>query len=269
MRTIQILLLLLLLSLGVNAQVSVEYASQRLSQINKIFDTAYFLRFNVQYIYSTDTVYGRFEHSERSGEYVIKGNNFYYKLGDVEYMQNDSFAFNVFHGDKTMILSKRNFAGASSTMPMKQIYDSILQQYANYYTINSSINEIDDEETIEFSTDSIGVPYKRFSITFDRSNYYPIKAEFRYNEVEGDLDSEDTTANPEHQNISWNKTMTILFSQFRLMETDSGIFREEIYVYYDPVKKRFIPSEAFKSFVLYVNGIEQDELEENPEIKEQ
>src|SRR5258705_2253715 len=71
-----------------------------LYKINKIFDSSYYLGFDVGIAYSSDTLYGRFEHEEMKGKYILNNRNLYYKMGNIEYAQNDSFVYNIYHDEK-------------------------------------------------------------------------------------------------------------------------------------------------------------------------
>lgn len=269
MKKILVMICFLAAQHWVQAQGNIEYAADKLVKINQVFDNAYFVQFNVKYIYSTDTLYGKFDQYERDGNYLIKGNNFHYKLGDVEYMQNDSFAFMLFHSDQTMMLTPRKMNSAADVFPLRQIVDSFLNTYSNYYSIDIIPNEIDGEETITFNTDSANMPYSKFSFTYDKLNHYPTKIVFHYKEYQADHDNEEEDSTSQgHQELR-NKTMTLLFSGMTMADTDFGIFRQENYIYFDYQRRRYIPIEKFKNYSFYISGIEQEgqDSEENPKVK--
>jgi hypothetical protein len=267
-RSIQIIVMALLVPVFLKAQDGV---SQKLYSVNRVFDSAYFLQFNIKFIYNSDTLYGKFDKRERAGKYIISKNNFYYQLGDVEFMQNDTFAFSVFHSDQTMLLSKRSMESALGTLPLKQFLDSCLAQYRDYFHVNILVDETEEEETIEFVADSANMPYDKFSITYDISSYYPSKIEFQYREMEAPYQNEDDSIQIEQEPVLRKKTMTILFTDYKFADTDLSLFNEENYVLFDSLRRRFIPAEKYKKYILRVSGMEDYEdleFEENRDVED-
>ena len=59
-RKLIVLIGLLGLTFSLYSQYNLDSAKARLYQINKVFDSARYLGFNVQFVYSTDTIYGKF-----------------------------------------------------------------------------------------------------------------------------------------------------------------------------------------------------------------
>jgi hypothetical protein len=255
------------LASSLSAQSSLQDVKERLQKINGIFDSSYFLQFNVKYRYQTDTSYGRFENYERTAKYIVKGTNFYMDMGDVEMMQNDTLSFMISHSGKTMTVSNIRDTGASGTFPLRTVFDSSLAIYTHYYNISIVPDEANEEETIEFITDSTDAPYKSFSITYDIHSFRPAKIEFVYSESE--TGETDTSAAEPPLTVLRNKKMIMLFSDYVPVDTDFGVFSQEKYIYFDPSKNNYIPSDKFRGYVLFVNGIffGIPDNEEFPEVK--
>jgi hypothetical protein len=254
-------------------QNNLDYIKNEFYKINKLFDSSYyFIKFKTKYVYNTDTLNGQFESSTLDADYIVNGRRFLYTMGPTEIMQNDSFAFTLFHDDGKIIMSKTNANGSSQLFPLKNIVNTTLDSIAKYYSMSTSSDEVNMERTFTFKTDSIGLPYDQFSVSYDTETYYPTKMEFRFREITADpilVSDEDSnlTHNDTVPPVIRKKTMMILFSNFSTGTIDNSIFDEHKYVLYDPSRKRYIKAEKYKGYTLYVSGVErQDPGEEFPEV---
>jgi hypothetical protein len=253
--------------------VSIDTIKSQLYQVNQVFDKSYFLQFNVTYIYQTDTVLGRFDHSEKTGNYTVNGEKFYYKLDNIEYMQNDSISCTVFHGDKIMILEKRKVPTSSKLFPLKEMIDSVITDYSGYYHISMRRGEDSSGEMIiDFSADSANAFYSSFSITYDADTKHLHRMEFNYTEMEAlsqaTSDNDSIPNYVEEKIVPRKKKMTLIFSDYHLADVDFNLFSQDNYVLFDYLKKIYEPIDKYRGYQLYVNGIEQGDFDitENPEV---
>lgn len=240
-----------------NNNISTE-VKEKLYRMSRAFDSSYFLAFNVDFIYTAlDTVTGKTETSQRSGNYLVKGGAFSYTLGDIEFMQNDSMAFTISHQSKVLFVSKKKLPSAANTLPLKTMVDSLVANYSKYYSITSNSNTASGDSTIKFETlnGSNGLPYKSIEITYDKKSIYPKQVEVKYDEY--DEVSNDTIPGIVgiRKKVFRAKTMDIVFSNYKMANIDYSVFKNERYIYFDRMKKQYIPVDQFRDYKLYVNGI--------------
>src|SRR5688572_16226809 len=106
-KNLLIVLFVLGLTGSIDGQYALDSAKAKLYQINKVFDSARYLGFDVHIAYNTDTLYGKFVHEEMDGNYILNEKSMYYKMGAGEYIQNDSFSYSIDHDDKSIIMVRQ------------------------------------------------------------------------------------------------------------------------------------------------------------------
>ena len=87
------------------AQTTADTAKAVLLAIDSAYSHAFYLGFDIKITYSSDTLWAGtdsadFNYTEMLGNYTFNGNKALYKLGDVEYMQNDSFTIGLYKENK-------------------------------------------------------------------------------------------------------------------------------------------------------------------------
>ncbi len=60
-----------------------------MNRIYQKYDSLTYLTFDVKYVYSTDTVGGKFKTDVIKGTYTMAGKKALYNIGDIQFMQND------------------------------------------------------------------------------------------------------------------------------------------------------------------------------------
>lgn len=259
-KTISMALAVAILSPVVNAQPpNLDSIKQELFKINKVFDSSRYLGFDVNIIYTSDTVYGKFDYEEMSGKYILSDRNVYYKMGSTEYVQNDSFTYNIYHDEQMLMMTKDSISAKSSLFPLKEFVDSIITGYAASYTINLRVEE--DSKVIEFiATDTI-VPYKKFAIYYAQDSYYPDKFEMFFKEGYNNPDTISST------DVLWptNKRITIIFSNYN-QPGSLDIFDDANYVLFDRMRKKYRPSEKFKAYKFIANGVDGEDDDDSIEL---
>lgn len=233
-----------------------------LYKVNKIFDSSAYLGFDVSIVYSSDTIYGKFEHEEMKGRYILNNRNVYYHMGDVEYAQNDSFVYNIYHDDKTMFMTK-DLVSASKLFPLKEFVDSIINWYDTAYTI--TLNDVEDLQVIQFNAAISGLPYERFAIYYDSISHFPERFEMWFQQP---LDNQPDVPDSILQKIrlkTVTKKITMYFSNYYNPQT-LEVFDDQTYVSFDRIRKRYRPNEKFRSYRFLANGVNGDDHDETVEL---
>lgn len=254
MKKIFIALAGLMISFWSVAQPDIEDVKAELYKINKVFDSSRYLGFDLRIEYNSDTLFGRYQHEEMTGRYLLNDRWLYYKMGHTEYMQNDSFVYSIYHDEKMLMMTKDIIAYKSDLFPLKVFVDSIITWYEEDYTI--TLGEEDDYEVIEFTTTDTELPYQRFAIYYDSATHYPAKFEMSsmasldYFEIPDSLSSIIRIRPP--------RTRIVMeFSNYGFSNS-LDIFKDENYVYFDRQRKRYQPAQKFKAFRFVANGVEAD-----------
>jgi len=234
-----------------------------LYKVNKVFDSSYYLGFDVNIVYSSDTLFGRFEHEEMKGKYILNRHNLYYKMGNIEYAQNDSFVYNIYHDERMLMMTKDALASNSMLFPLKEFVDSIITLYDSLYTI--SIDTVDESKVIAFTANSGNVPYKRFAIYFEPESHYPDKFEMSMTDALYNLDDIPDSILQLIRLRPVEKRITMTFSNYYHPKT-LEMFDDASYVFFDRLRKRYKPAEKFRAYRFMTNGVEGEEYDESIEI---
>ena len=235
-----------------------------LYKVNKVFDSSYYLGFDVNIVYSSDTLFGRFEHEEMGGKYILNKRNLYYKMGNIEYAQNDSFVYNIYHDERMLMMTKDVLASNSTLFPLKEFVDSIITWYDSLYTI--SIFNADESKVIEFTATSTDVPYKRFAIYYEPESHYPDKFEMSMTDALNNLNDIPDSILQLVKLRPVEKRITMTFSNYYHPKT-LEMFADDSYVFFDRQRKKYKPVEKFRGYRFMTNGVEGEEYDETIEIE--
>jgi len=239
---------------------SVGTVKNEIYKINKVFDSTLYLGFNVDIVYNSDTAYGQFEHEEMSGNYILNDRFIYYKMGSNEYVQNDSFAYNIYHDEKLVVMTRDSVGSKSNLFPLREFIDSAVAAYDTAYLI--TLRDEDDSKVIEFKSRFDSLPYKRFAIYYDSATHYPDKFEMDFVEG-GDFSTADST--PAYDVRVMLKHIVMNFSNYKHFSS-TEIFNDENYVLFDKLRKKFRPSEKFRGYRFITNGVDGDDDDESLEV---
>lgn len=263
MKNVIIAIFFLLAIQAAKAQVvNLDTVKSELFKINKVFDSSQYLGFKVDAIYSSDTLFGQFEHEEMSGEYILNQKDFYYKMGNTEYVQNDSFIYNIYNDDKMMIMTYDTLATRNSLFPLKEFLDSVVNQYDSVYSI-SIRTDTSGLKVVEFTSLDTNAAYDRFTVYYQPFNYRPQRFELSF---KGNFDLSDIpdsllgpiTAHPPRKRLSMN-----FYNYYNVESLD--VFENVNYVFYDRMRKAYRPSEKYKAFRFMANGVEGEEGDDSVE----
>jgi len=244
--------------------VNIDTVKSELFKINKVFDSSMYLGFKVDAVYSSDTLFGEFEHEEMTGDYILNQKDFYYKIGNTEYVQNDSFIYNIYHDDKMMIMTYDTTAFHNSLFPLKEFLDSVINQYDSLYTISMN-TDTTGIKVIEFTSLDTNAAYDRFAVYYEPLSYKPQRFELSF---KGNFDLSDVPdslrvplmAQPLHKRLSMS-----FYDYYNLTSLD--VFENVNYVFYDRMRKAYRPSEKYKAFRFMANGVEGEEDDDSIEAK--
>ena len=107
------IILIMLFALCVNslkAQTTPDSARNTAPNFFRTYDSIPYLTFDVRYTLYSDTAYSDFSYETIKGTYTLNGRRGRYSLGDVEYLQNDSFLVAVYHKDEQIIIHRSKTA---------------------------------------------------------------------------------------------------------------------------------------------------------------
>lgn len=208
---------------------------QTLQSIYHNYDSVKYLSFDVRFNYGSDTLLGKFDAEQMDGTYTLAGNKAKYRLGDIDFMQNDSFFIAVYNKDKLIMVDEPKAINMGSQLPMRQQIDSLLLAYADHYNI-SSYNQSADTGVIQLlGTDSLA-QFDRFALQYDNRTYMLYQVSYNYKEP-ADLDSAvlssyqastSTTGVPLQK-----KRFTIQFLNYRYENFNESAYDENNYIWFE------------------------------------
>ncbi|MGC4102994.1 hypothetical protein [Ferruginibacter sp.] len=242
---------------SINAQIStLDSARNELYRINKVFDSSQYLGFNMDIFYKSDSAGTTKATDAVSGNYVLNKKNLYYKMGGIQYTQTDSFSYTAYADEKLLIMTKNQSGDISGSFPLRNFIDSVTEYYNSLYTVTIDTT-MDDSvvvtKKILFTADSVAittidgnVPYTSFFIEYEADSYYPTKFQFSYNDKEEADSAVFYTA---------KKTVTMGFSHYKIY-TNTQIFEDAQYAYYNRQRKTYQPAENYKDYRFVTSGFD-------------
>lgn len=249
------------------ASAQLEDAKDELHKINSVFDSSIYVGFDVTINYQSDTVYGKFSFEQVTGRYILNNKNVYYKMGYSEYIQNDSFVYDIDHEQKMMMMTRQVMPVKSDLFPMKQFVDSILTWYDTLYQI--TMVDSADIRGIVFRAESDSLVYQRFAIYYDSASYFPTRYEVEFSSGIGETDSvflsRDGSVKTEYVNKQLKRRIVVYFNDY-FYSPSLDIFLNEQYVYFNRQSRRYSPSEKFSGYRLYTDGVDPDEPDTTMEV---
>lgn len=253
-RKISIAVTIMAMLVTVNSTLNAQAPSaviQTLQSIYHNYDSVKYLSFDVKFDYGSDTLLGKFDAEQMDGTYTLAGNKAKYRLGDIDFMQNESFFIAVYNKDKLIMVDEPKAINMGSQLPMRQQIDSLLLAYDNHYNI-SSYNLSADTGVIQLlGTDSLA-QFDRFALQYDNRNYMLYQVSYEYKEP-ADLDSAvlssyrastGTTDIPVQK-----KRFTIRFLNYRYENFDETAYDENNYIWFENGMCK--PAARFEDYKIY------------------
>jgi len=243
------------------AQIIPDNIKDELYKLNKVFDSSSYVGFDLHILYYTDTVNGNSKRDEKTVEYYLNKKNYYYKVDEIEFMQNDSFSINVDHDTKAIVATKNNSSNPSDQFVLKNFIDQSLTAYDSAYDVlldnpDSSTKRIIFSLTSAYADSAF--TFSKFTITYDIESYKTLKIQVRFKDMvpfDGDT-SLSVTPSLLTQNLEMN------FLHYRGLPT-TRFFDETNYLYFDKILKQYLPGEKFKYYKIITAGLEHEEMENN------
>lgn len=221
------LLLVVLFALGTGAMIGLrsQTPGEVLATIYGKYDSLSYLTFDVRYTYTSDTVYGDFIYDALEGVYTMSGKKALFKLGAIEYMQNDSFFIALHPQDNIIIVSDPRHSNSGSFLPMREEIDSLMIAYAAHYDISATAN--DSLGYINFlGLDSIA-RFQNFQITYDVDSKYIVSLSYTFQEfVQADEEMP--------YDYMWRKRLLkVEFLNYRFENFSDNMYDENNYVFFE------------------------------------
>ena len=221
-------------------------AQTAMQSLYKIYDSLPFITFDVKYTYSSDTLYNDFAHDEMTGTYTMNGKKAKFTMGDIEYMQNDSFFIAAFHKDKMIIVSNARQSNAGGYMPLRGAIDSLLNAYATHYTITVLNNTGDSIGYIRFVRSDSIAQFNNFTINFSKKRNCITNLTYDYSEQPVLPDS--LMARPV-MNKARHRTLKIDFIHYRFDNFSESVYDTNNYIWFeDGIGKSVAKLEGYKVY---------------------
>lgn len=233
---------------------NIDSVKYQLSRINQFYDSSSYLSFDVDLQYNTDTVLGKFEADRQLASYTLNRNNIYYHVGEMEYMQNDSFAITAYNSEHTLFVTKQVVQKSSNLFPLKEFSDSALTYFFNYYTV--TVTDTSDDRVIRFKTDSLNVQYKEVSVFYDPHSFALTRVEMSFMGAPVPDDHPDSI--PLTYSITpaaIKKQIIMQFSNYKFV-SNGDMFRDDQYIYFDRRRKIYTPVGKYKGYKLVGGNLE-------------
>jgi hypothetical protein len=283
MKKIILLVSIIALAQYTNAQSPLlDSAKNELYRVNKIFDSAQYIGFNLNIVYKSDSANVTIETDQMDGNYVLNQHNMYYHMGTTIYVQTDSFAYNIYPEEQTIMMTKNFIAQSSNAFPLRNFVDSMVYNYANDYTVTittipaDSFNKV---KRIRFNkiplsdssaNDPVGMQYNYFYIDYNfgvEGKYEPIKFEFSYDEEAQSITLDSLGNNTNPNTYLATRTVTMNFSNFK-PELNFELFNDASYVFYNRQRKIYEPTGKYRDYQFTSAGFdnEDDDAEDYREV---
>lgn len=232
-----LMLIISFTGLSVKAQPPAS-AQQAIEKIYQSYDSIPYISFDVTYEYSSDTIYGDFSHEVLNGTYTMAGKSSLYRLGNIEFMQNDSFFISVYNNDKFILVADPATQNSGSVLPLRSLIDSMMLVYSTHYNI--SHNYLADTGVITFESIDSFARFKSFSISYDSSHHLLHGINYAFEELE-QIDSV--------QSKMRQKWLTLEFKNYRFDNINEALYDENNYIYFDDRTCR--PVDRYRGFKVY------------------
>lgn len=226
--------------------------SDIMGAIYKNYDSIQYLSFDVQFNFESDTILGKFISEKMDGTFTMAGKKFKYRLGDIDFMQNDSFFIAIYNQDKMMLVDAPKALNAGSKLPLREQMDSLLVNYGSHYTItNYSIG--DDTGIVKFIRADSLAQFDEFRITYAEQAKLLLELAYNFKEP-AELDTAVVSMLAAAGNSSaplQNKILRIKFSNYRFDNNDEEMYSEGNYFWLEQGLCK--PSDKYKGYKIYYN----------------
>jgi hypothetical protein len=234
-------LIILALTFGILNSVDVEAqtssASNVMAKIYRAYDSIPYVTFDVKYTYNSDTLNGNFTHDVLAGEYTLAGKHAKFRLGDIEFMQNDSFLITVYNKEKFMLVAD---PPKTKTLPMRETIDSLLQVYSLHYNITTTLDSTNG--SVNFVGNDSIAQFKSLTINYEPQRKLLKSVNYVFQEME---------ANDSSQSVPTLRTkrLKVEFSNYRVDNFSKSLYDENNYVFFE--KHACKPVSKYKEYRVF------------------
>lgn len=264
---LNIILLTAITQIALAQSPMLDSAKNELARINKMFDSTTYLAFDVSIGYKNDSLDVTIEADSATGSYVLNKRNVYYKMGAAEYVQTDTFSYTIYNDEKLILMNRNDTpAGNSNMFNVRQFLDSVLNAYADSYSIiidTVMTDSVNYYKRILFAANTLAslvdneIPYKSFFVCYDEESYYPLQFAFSSDET---VYVQDTIPSFQQTSYIISKSVTINFTNYSSF-TNTDIFTDLKYAFYNRQRKIWEPADVYKGYQFVTSGFENEDPE--------
>lgn len=242
-------LIAILFPCALKAQVPADEIRNELMHINSSYDSAFFLSFDVNMSYSSDTTgNGDFDNSEINGRYTLHGKYALYLLDNIEYMQNEKYAIAVYKNDKFILVDKPRAISSGSLLPYRQMLDSFMTNADSLYTFDTSYSAGGLTKSVICTSKNIPASiYESIQLEYDPVTYRMRKITYLMKETMGEYSID----NVGYANAR-KARFVISFSKYRVDEIGPEVFDESKYLFFISPKEPEA-SGKYKGYTIHNN----------------
>ncbi|MFT3981140.1 MAG: hypothetical protein QM687_11765 [Ferruginibacter sp.] len=265
-KTITALTILLLPAAALQAQNPTRDAIvQAMQGLYSSYDNVTYLSFDVKFSYGSDTLLGKFDNEQMDASYTLAGKKARYRLGDIDFLQNDSFFIAVYNRDKIILVDEPRAVNVGSQLPMRYQIDSLLEAYSDHYALNIDTSVTESCAITLTGIDSLA-QLSLFSLTYDNANKLIKQISYEFNEP-AELDTAVLAALRMAANDSslvpvQKKRFTIQFLNYRLDNYDEAGYNENNYIWFENNVCK--PAAKYEDYKIYYSKPQRQFLEEAP-----
>ncbi|MCX6317420.1 MAG: hypothetical protein NTW29_09035 [Bacteroidetes bacterium] len=238
-------------NLRMNGQALADTIRNEIHAINKAYDSAFFLTFNVKMNYRSDTLWAGtdsadFNNSEVEGMYTFHRKKALYQLGDITYLQNDSFAIALYNEQKLLMVGKIiPGVQTGSFLPTRTLVDSMTTQLVQLFSY--TLSKSDSVNIIQMTALDSNAAYESIRMAYEPSTHYLLHVHFRMKDYGYEMNSASAGSG-----IIRKADMDIQFSHYRVSQISAAVFNESQFIYFDgPDSIR--PADRYRDYTIYKN----------------
>ena len=227
--------------------------AQTLQEIYQNYDSLKYLSFDVKFDYGSDTLLGKYDAEQMDATYTLAGKKAIYRMGDIDFMQNDSFLIAVYNRDKLIVVDEPKAINVGSQLPMRSMLDSLLLAYGNDYTMNR-YTQGSDTGVIQMDRSDSSAQFDHFRLQYDVNTkmLYSLSYEFTQ---QADLDTvvinSWMTSNGSSVPPSQKKRLTVRFLHYRFDNYDESLYDENKYIWFENGMCK--PVTKYEDYKIYYN----------------
>ncbi len=238
----------MLLAIGFLPAAAQEAANVKevLTKISHNYDTSTNLSFVIKMSNIVEPEGKKATTEVSEGFYALKGKNAFYKIDDVEAVQNDSFFVAVDAATKYVIVSKPKENGSTQFFPFRQTMDSLLKISAERYTIKQTSDKTKKTRSIVFDAKDTTEAVQQFALEYSTDMGLIISLKYFYREYKP-LPEDYKEQNP--RMVLHKKTMLIEFSKYSHAIIDDALLKETRYVFFEAGICKLV--DKYKGYKLY------------------